>query len=89
MYSGPDIDEDLLEAAREKLGRGSAREGSEAGEKVRSRRLDVDEDRQRPRLGNLDPSLVPQVENPASDPWRLFFCLRFALKSPSLRKPTS
>jgi hypothetical protein len=86
---GREMEDDRLEAAREKLGRGSTREGSEAGEKVRSLRLDVEEDRQRGRLGSLDPNLVLQVEKPASEPWRLFFCLELALKSPSLRNPRS
>jgi hypothetical protein len=62
------MDDDLLEAEKENLGRGSAKEGSEAGEKVRSWRREVDEDRQRGRLGSLDPNLVLQVEKPASDP---------------------
>lgn len=77
----------------EKLGRGSAREGSDAGEKVRSRRLEeVDADLQRGKpgkLGSRDPNRMLQLEKPPSDPWRLFFCRGLGPKSPSLRKPRS
>ena len=80
------MDEDLLDAAREKLGRWS-REGSEAGEKVNWLRLEVD--LQRGKLPSLDPRRVLQLEKPASDTCRLFFCRGLPLKSLSLRKPRS
>lgn len=63
-----EIDEDRLDAATEKLGRGSAKEGSEPGAKVRSWRRDADVDRQRVRLGSREPSLTLQLERPDSEP---------------------
>jgi len=84
--TGTEIDDDLLEVVREKLGCWS-REGSEAGEKVKWFRLD--DVFHRGRLGSRDPILLLQPENTASDPCRLFFCLGLPLKSVSLRNPKS
>lgn len=89
--TGPETDDDLLEAAREKLGRGrcSASAGSDPGEKFKFIRLDVEEDLHRGRFCSLDPILVLQPEKPASDPCRLFLDRGLPLKSPSLREPRS
>jgi hypothetical protein len=63
--TGAEIDDDLLDAAREKLG-GWSNDGSEAGEKAKLFRLVADF--QRGRLVSREPSLEPQLEKPASDP---------------------
>lgn len=80
------MEEDLLDAVREKLGCWS-KDGSEAGEKAKCERLVVEP--HRGKLLSFDPSLVPQFEKPVSDRFLLFICLGLDVESQSSIKSKS
>jgi hypothetical protein len=83
------MDEDRLDAAREKLGIWSASDGSDAGKNPRWFRLVVDALLNREKVGIFDPILAPHPEKLVSDPCLFFLCLGLPSKSVSLRNPKS
>lgn len=80
------MDEDRLEAARDRVGRRS-REGSEAGVKVMLERLLLERRRESPGILEVIWDVMPERESAAT--WRRLLDRELVLKSLSLRNPVS